>query len=82
MKKQPQKTVNQTFSLPLEVSKELHTYVKRREMSRFVADAIRKELEATKDNLRQAYLMANEDEGQIETTAEWQGTLADGADEW
>ena len=64
------------------MSQELHSYVKRREMSRFVADAIRKELETKKEELRQAYLMANEDEGQIEATEEWQGTLSDGADEW
>ncbi|PJD97903.1 MAG: hypothetical protein CK425_01880 [Parachlamydia sp.] len=82
MKKQSVKTINQTFSLPLEISQELHTYVKRREMSRFVSDAIRKELEAKKEELRQAYLMANEDEGQAEATDDWQGTLADGADEW
>jgi hypothetical protein len=82
MKKQQKKTINQTFSLPLDVSQELHAYVKRREMSRFVSDAIRKELDTKKEELRQAYLMANEDEGQIEATEEWQGTLADGADEW
>lgn len=51
-------------------------------MSRFVADAIRKELESKKEELRQAYLMANEDEGQLETTNEWQGTLADGTEDW
>lgn len=81
MRKQP-KTINQTFSLPADVSQELHAYVKRREMSRFVAEAIRKELEAKKKELRQAYLMANEDEGQIEATNDWQGTLGDSTNEW
>lgn len=73
---------NQTFSLPIEVSIELHSLVKRREMSRFVADAIRKELDAKKDKLRNAYILANNDPGQTDATNEWQGTLADGADEW
>ena len=73
---------NQTFSLPVEISLELHSLVKRREMSRFVADAIRKELEAKKKELRDAYISANKDLGQIEATEEWQGTLADGVDEW
>lgn len=39
MRKQS-KTINQTFSLPIDVSKELHAYVKRREMSRFVAEGL------------------------------------------
>lgn len=82
MRKQPHKTINQTFSIPCEISKELHTYIKRREMSRFVSEAIRKELESKKKKLRQAYLMANMDEGQIEATQDWQGTLADGAEDW
>ena len=81
MRKQS-KTINQTFSLPVDVSQELHAYVKRREMSRFVAEAIRKELEAKKEELRQAYQMANEDEGQLEATTEWESTLGDGTDEW
>ena len=82
MRKQETKTVNQTFSLPMEVSVDLHTYVKSRERSRFVADAIRKEIEVKKNALRQAYLNANEDKGQQEATEEWQGTLGDGKDEW
>lgn len=72
---------NQTFSLPLEISQELHFYIQRREMSRFVAEAIRKELEIKKQELRTAYLMANKDAGQIEATDDWQGTLADGFNE-
>lgn len=82
MRKHEAKTVNQTFSLPVEVFSELHTYVKPRERSRFVADAIRKELKAKKDELRKAYLAANEDEGQREASEHWQGTLWDGADDW
>lgn len=70
MKQQTYK--NQTFSLPIEVSLELHSFVKRREMSRFVSDAIRKELDVKKQELRNAYIAANKDSGQIEATNEWQ----------
>lgn len=63
---------NQTFSLPIEVTQELHCFIKRREMSHFVAEAIRKQLEIKKKELRKAYLMANKDQGQIEATDEWQ----------
>lgn len=82
MRKHQAKTINQTFSLPLEVSSELYTYVKPRERSRFVADAIRKELESKKEELRKAYLSANKDEGQLEATEDWQSTLGDGVDAW
>lgn len=80
MKKQ-QQTVNQTFSLPITISKELHAYVKRREMSRFVANAIRKELDAKKNNLRDAYKLASSDEGQNEAD-DWDVVLNDGSDGW
>ena len=75
-------TTNQTFSLSSELTVELHIYVKSRERSRFVSDAIRKELESRKNILKHAYLSANEDEGQIEANKDWQSTLGDGLDEW
>lgn len=83
MRKQYINTINQTFSIPRDVSQDLHVYVKQREMSRFVSNAIRKELEAKKEELREAYRMANEDEGQNETKKDWEATMADGLDdEW
>ena len=48
MEEEQRKKINQTFSLPLDISQDLHTYVKRREMSGFVAEAIRKELKLKK----------------------------------
>jgi hypothetical protein len=82
MRKEDPKKINQTFSIPSDVSRELHTYVKRREMSQFVSNAIRKELEFKKEELRKAYLAANEDAGQQEAAGEWEATLGDGIDEW
>lgn len=82
MKKQGSPKVNQTFSIPLDVSQELHTYIKRREMSQFVSEAIRKELAFKKEELKQAYRASNQDEGQKEAMAEWKSTLDDGSDEW
>lgn len=82
MKSQQPKKINQTFSIPQDISQELHTYVKRREMSQFVSEAIRKELEVKKDELRHAYLMSNKDEGQLQATKEWESTISDGSDEW
>lgn len=80
MKKQPHK--NQTFSLPLEISRDLNFLVKTRERSHFVADAISEKLEKKKQELRDAYTSMNKDPGQIEAIKEWENTLADGIDEW
>jgi hypothetical protein len=82
MKRQESKKIIQTFSIPADVSQELHTYVKRREMSRFVSDAIRKELASKKEKLRQAYAAVNKDIGQKEAMVEWETTVGDGSDEW
>jgi len=73
---------NQTFSLPVTVSRDLHFLVKTRERSHFVADAISEKLEAKKQELRDAYIAMNKDHGQIEAMKEWENTLADGIDEW
>jgi hypothetical protein len=82
MRKQHAKTVNQTFSLPLEVLHNLNALIKPRERSRFVSDLLREALEAKKQELRQSYIDANSDEGQCEAMTDWEGTVADGADEW
>jgi hypothetical protein len=75
------KRVNQTFSIPVDVSNELHVYVKHREMSRFVSDAIRKELEAKKDELRKEYADMKNDPAQREVMKDWESTIGDGIDE-
>jgi hypothetical protein len=77
-----QKYKNQTFSLPIAVSRDLQFLVKTRERSHFVADAISEKLEAKKQELRDAYISMNKDPGQIEAMKEWENTLADGIDEW
>ncbi|NGX54448.1 MAG: hypothetical protein KR126chlam2_00059 [Chlamydiae bacterium] len=82
MRKSQAKTVNQTFSIPLEVVEDLHVYIKRREMSRFVSEAIKKELESKKEELKQAYIAMAKDKDQDKVAKEWEGTLADGLDEW
>ena len=48
-------------------------------MSSFVSEAIRKELETKKNELRLAYSKANKDEGQREASKEWENTLGDGS---
>ncbi len=78
------KKVNRTFSIPVEVSNDLHVYVKHREMSQFVSDAIKKELEAKKNELRQEYADMKTDPAQREVMKDWESTVGDGIDdnEW
>jgi len=75
------KKVNRTFSIPIEISNELHTYVKHREMSQFVSDAIQKELETRKNQLRQEYADMKSDPSQKEVMKDWEFTIGDGMDE-
>jgi len=81
MRKSQAKTVNRTFSLPTEVAHELHVYIKHREMSHFVSEAIKKELAAKKNELKAAYIAMSQDKNQLETMQEWDGTVADGFEE-
>lgn len=71
---------SQTFSIPIDISIEFHALVKRSEMSRFVSDAIRKELKIMKEHLRRAYRKANKDAGQLEALEDWGMTISDGLD--
>lgn len=71
------KTANHTFSIPLDVLQDLHTYVKRREMSHFVTSAIRKELSSKKDYLKSSYRIANEDLSQNEAFQDLDSTILD-----
>lgn len=73
MKKQQKiKRVNLTFSIPTQVSQDLHIYVKQREMNEFVSESLIKELKLKKDELRQCYVQANEDQGQLEALQDWE----------
>lgn len=74
-------TVNRTFSIPADLDKDLHMFVKRRNMSRFVSDSLRKSLEERREKLLKEYAAANEDEGQKEVSRDYEGTVADGLGE-
>jgi hypothetical protein len=65
----------------VDVSNELHVYVKHREMSRFVSEAIRKELEAKKNEMRKQFAGMKNDPAQREVMKDWEATIGDGIDE-
>ena len=72
------KTVNATFSLPVEVYGLLHSFVEKRRLSRFVSEAIQKALETKRDNLRQAYLDNNRDELIQQGLRDWDAIQTEG----
>lgn len=71
-------TVNRTFSLPADVDRDLHRLIKRRSMSHFVAESLRKGLKEKNKELLKEYALANEDEGQKEASKDWEPTISDG----
>jgi hypothetical protein len=50
-------------------------------MSRFVSDAIRKELEVKKDEMRKEFADMENDPAQQEVMKDWESTIGDGIDE-
>jgi hypothetical protein len=78
-------TINRTFSIPIHLDRDLNRFVKKRGMSRFVSEALRKGLEEKRNSLKKAYKMASEDEGQNAAYQDWSETMGDGTDvdnEW
>ena len=77
----PNKTVNVTFSIPVELNNALHTLLERRGLSRFVAESLEKALLEKKNALRQAYIDANNDPDRNETIRDWEVLDVEGWDE-
>ena len=75
------RTVNATFSLPVEVYSLLHGFVEKRGLSRFVSGAIEKALESRQGELRQAYLENNKDKLMHLDLKEWDSLQTEGWDE-
>lgn len=74
-------TVNQTFSLPIELVTELHKTIKNMERSAYVAELLREGLEKKKDELRRDYIAMAKDKEQDEVMQDWEGTIGDGISE-
>ena len=64
--------------MPIDVDRDLHVLVRRRSISQFVAESVRKSLSQLGDELLKEYAEANKDEGQKEAMKDWSSTTADG----
>lgn len=70
-----------TLTFPEEFIRDLHSYVPRRQLSKFVYEIVRKELESKKAKMARAFREAAQDE---ELSAEfelWDSCIGDGIDE-
>ena len=74
-------TINQTFSLPIELVEELHKAIKNMERSAYIAELLREGLEKKKEVLRQEYIAMGKDKEQDEVMEDWEGTVGDGISE-
>ena len=72
------KNVNVTFSIPPEMHKALQKIVGRRNMSKFVAQALEAALEAKKMELKKEYIEAAKDPGHKEAMADWHALEGEG----
>jgi hypothetical protein len=65
------RTVNVTFSIPENTNMLLHTFVKKRGLSKFVTRAIENALETEKNALKNAFRAAENDPDLKEITNDW-----------
>jgi metal-responsive CopG/Arc/MetJ family transcriptional regulator len=75
------KSVTVTFSLPKELIDQLHAFVERRGLSRFVSLAIEKALQEEKEALKAAYAAANQDPDRRELIEDWSALDSEGWNE-
>lgn len=82
---------NMTFSIPHDLKVALHSRIRKRGVSKFVSEAIRKSLEEEESEIEKeldaAYEAANHDLDRIETLQEWNRLddvmdLHDQEDDW
>lgn len=71
---------NITVSLPQELIAELHVFVQKRGISRFVEEAIIEKMECKKSALEQQYIDAAKDVERNRAFADWETLANDGLD--
>lgn len=75
------KNKNVTFSLPVELTAQLHNIVGKRGLSKFVSLALEKALAEKVKNLKAAYQEAEEDTDRLRVIEDWKDVETEGWDE-
>lgn len=70
-----------TLSLPEDIIKDLHLYISKRQISRFVAEMLEKALENKKRLLAREFQEASQDSERNAEIDLWDATSGDGLDE-
>jgi len=77
----PSKHQNITLSLSKEVITELHRFIQKRGISRFVEEAITEKLQTKKNSLEEQYREAAQDTDRNKSFADWDALAGEGLDE-
>jgi hypothetical protein len=70
-----------TLSLPEDIVKDLHLYVSRRQISKFVAEMVTKGLETQKQKIAKEFQEASQDNERNSEIEIWDTLIGDGLDE-
>jgi metal-responsive CopG/Arc/MetJ family transcriptional regulator len=81
MLKQQKTHQNITISLPQKIVKDLHLFVKKRGISKFIEEAVTEKLEAKKSIKEQQYIDAANDQERNQIFQEWDALASDGINE-
>lgn len=76
-----QKNIPITLSLPESLVRDMHFYISKRQISKFVAERVREGLEDKKAELAKAFREASEDKERNEEAKLWDSLSGDGLDE-
>jgi len=75
------KNIPITLALPENLVKDLHLYIARGQISKFVAQVVEEGLEIKKERLARDYQEASQDAEREAEAKLWETTLGDGLDE-
>lgn len=70
-----------TLSLPEEIIRDLHLYISKRQISKFVAEMLEKELEQKKKILAREFQEAAQDQQRNDEIQVWDDLIGEGLDE-
>jgi hypothetical protein len=79
--KNTQKNIPITLTLPESLIRDMHLYISKRQISKFVAERVREGLEEKKAEFAKAFREASEDKERNEEIELWDSLSGDGLDE-
>jgi hypothetical protein len=78
---QRERNIPITLSLPESLVKDLHLYISKRQISKFVAKTVEKGLKLEKEKLAREFQEASQDQERAREVESWDMLIGDGLDE-